>query len=412
MAEIGNMRLSLKISGGGYEDLFPCEFVLEEGLSCVCRAELTALTTTLHPQKDLTGLLDRAVSLSVFQGLSGGLVTRCRYFHGIITGVASPGIVSSGEKTNCYRHVITIESELARLRYTRLTHPYYRKTPPDIIEEILAKYQIRGQFTDSFVNRSAYSKSLKFDQVNLSDLDFIYYLMELYGFSWINIHGPVSKNGLGNAELHFTEGNRFPQPFYEYSDKRKVPKIESFDFYSYDEKQNDWKLDGWRMENVIGVEGMEITAAYPETNFGSREWRWGKNHPGKRFHSYNSLFHGYEQRTAAAEIDGDIKKILEARRLFVLLDRERWSGRAENIGIMPGLIFELEHVYGSRDSQRLTAMVKKSRLHVRALWPTDMAALPEDAETGELTEVEFGAADWGKDSEKRFCGVPDKRVRE
>jgi uncharacterized protein involved in type VI secretion and phage assembly len=412
MAESGNKKLSLKISEGGYDDLFPYELFLEEGLSYVYRAELTVLTTTLHPQKDLTGLLGRAVSLSVLQGLSGGLVTRCRYLHGIITGIASPGIVSGGEKTNCYHHVITIESELARLRYTRLTHPYYRKTPPDIIEEILAKYQIRGQFTDSFVNRSAYSKSLKFDQVNVSDLDFMQYLMDLYGLSWTSVHGPVSKNSLGNAELYFTEGNRFPQPFYEYSDKRKVPEIESFDFASYDEKQNVWKLKGWRMENVIGVEGMEINAAYPETNFGSREWRWGENDPGKRFHSYNSLFHGYEQRTAAGEIDRDIKKILEARRLSVLLARERWSGRAENIIIMPGLIFELGHVYGSGDTKRLTALVTESRLHVRSLWPADMAALPDDAETGELTAVEFGAADWGKDSEKRFCGVPDKGVRE
>jgi hypothetical protein len=411
MAENGNKALSLKISGGGYDDLFPYELILEEGLSRVYTAELTVLSTTLHTQKDLKDLLDRTLSLVITQRIGGGLVVRSRYLHGIITGVASPGPVSSGEKANCYRHILTIESELTRLRYTRFTHPYYRKTPPDIIEEILDKYQIQRQFADSFVNRSSYSKKLKFDQINASDLDFIYHLMDLYGLSWTCVHGPVSKNGLGNAELHFTEGNRFPPPFYEYSDKRKVPEIAAFDFVNYDEKQNVWKLKDWCMEETIGVDGMEISAAYPEANFGSREWRWGENGPGKRSYSYNSLFHGYEQRTSTGEIDGDIKKILEARRLSVLLDREKWSGRAENIGVMPGLIFELGHVYGSRDSERLTALVKKSRLHVRALWPVDMAALPAGAETGELTEVEFGAADWGKDSEKRFCGIPERDAR-
>jgi uncharacterized protein involved in type VI secretion and phage assembly len=159
MAESGNTSLSVKIAGGGYDDLFPYELVLEEGFSQVYRAELTLLTTTLHTQKDLTGLLDENISLLISQRISGGTVVRSRFFHGIITGVASPGVVGSGEGGNCYRHIFTIESELARLRWTRLNRPYYRKTPPDIIEEILDKYQNRGQFSDSYVNRSAYSKN-------------------------------------------------------------------------------------------------------------------------------------------------------------------------------------------------------------------------------------------------------------
>ncbi len=409
MSESGSMNLSLKISGGGYDDLVPYELVLEEGFSLVYRAELTVLTESLHPQKDLKELLDRGVSLGISQRISGGQVLRSRYLHGIITGVVSPGLVSSGEKANCYRHIITIESELARLRYTRFTHPYYKKTPPDIIEEILVKYQIRGQFADSYVDRSSYSRNLQFDQLNVSDLDFIYYLMDLYGFSWTFIHGPVSKSGLGNAELHFTEGNRFPPPAYEYSDKRKIPDIERFDFVNYDEKQSLWKLDGWHMGNTIGVDGLEIIAAYPEANFGSREWRWGDDQPGKRCYSYGSLFHGYEQRTKPAEIDGDIKKIIDARRISFLLAREKWNGRAGNIIIMPGLIFELGHFYGSRDPDRFTALVTESRLHIRALWPGNMPR--PDTETGELAEVEFGAADWGRDSVKRFCGIPEREVR-
>jgi hypothetical protein len=244
-----------------------------------------------------------------------------------------------------------------------------------------------------------------FDQLNVSDLDFIHHIMNLYGLSWTFVHGPASQNGAGTTELHFSEGNRFPPPCYEYSDKREIPEIEKFDFVNYDERQNLWKLDGWRMENTIGVDGLEITAAYPEANYGSREWRWGDDRPGKRYHSYSTQFHGYERRTAAAEIDGDIKQIIEARRLGFTLAREKWTGRAENILIMPALIFELGHFSGVRDSGLFTALVTGSRLHVRSLWPRDMASPPGDAETGELVQVEFNAADWGRDSEKRFCGV-------
>jgi hypothetical protein len=364
------------------------------------------LTTTLHTQKDLAGLLDQNISLVVSQRISSGTVVRSRYLHGIITGVASPGVVGSGTGGNCYRHIITIESELARLRWTRFNFPFYRKTPPDIIEEILAKYQIRGQFPDAYISRSTYSKNSMFDQVNASDLDFIRNIMGLYGLSWTHVHGPVSQTGIGNAELHFTEGSRFPPPCYEYSDKRKVPEIEKFDFVNYDDRQNLWKLDGWRMENTIGVDGLEVSAAYPEANYGSREWRWGDCKPGKRYYGYSSLFHGYERRTAAAEIDGDIKRIIEARQHSFMLARENRTGRAENILLMPGLIFELSHFYGVRDTASLSSLITDSRLRVRSLWPRDMASPPGDAETGELAEVEFNAADWGKDSAKRFCGRP------
>jgi hypothetical protein len=405
MAESGTLNLSAKIAGGGYNDLFPYELILEEGFSKVYRAELTALTTTLHTQKDMADLLDQNISLVVSQRISSGTVVRSRYLHGIITSVASPGIVGSGTGGNCYRHIITIESELARLRWTRFSHPYYRKTPADIVEEILAKYQIRGQFSDAYINRSSFSKNLMFDQVNDSDLDFIYHIMGLYGLSWTYVHGSAPKNGFGTAELHFTEGNRFPPPFYEYSDKREVPEIETFDFVNYDERRGLWKLDGWRMENTIGVDGLEVTAAYPEANSGSREWRWGAVQTGKRYFSCGSLFHGYERRTAAGEIDADIKRILEARRLSFLLARENWTGRAENILFMPGFIFQLGHFYGARDTGLLTALVTASRLRVRSLWPRDMAAPPDDAETGELAAAEFSAADWGKDSVKRFCEI-------
>jgi hypothetical protein len=92
-----------------------------------------------------------------------------------------------------------------------------------------------------------------------------------------------------------------------------------------------------------------------------------------------------------------------------MLAHENWTGRAENILLLPGLIFELGHFYGSKDNSRITALVTASRLRVRSLWPKDMAAPPQDAETGELAEMSFGAVDWGKDSAKRFCGVPADR---
>jgi uncharacterized protein involved in type VI secretion and phage assembly len=408
MAESGNMNLSVKIGGGGYDDFFPYELVLEEGFSRVYKAELTVLTGTLRLQKDLRELMDSNISLAISQRIGGGLVVRSRFLHGIITGVVNFGVIDRGKKTSCYRHVITVEGDLARLRHTRFSHPFYRKTPAGIIEEILAKYNIRGQFAEDYINCSDFSKNLMFEQVNEPDLDFMRHVMELYGLSFSSVY-PASKNGLGKADLYFSEGYRFPQPLYEYSDKRKIPGVEKFDFESYDQGRNLWKIDGWRMENRIGVDGLEITAPYPELNYGSREWRFGDSGEGKRYYRYDSLFHGYERGTPPGEIDADIKKIIQARRHSFLLEKQRYAGRAENIVFMPGLIFDLGHFYGPGDNSPITALVTGSRLHVRSLWPGDISSPPADAETGELARLEFSAIDWGKDSEKRFCAPQERR---
>jgi hypothetical protein len=403
MPETGKMILSLKIADGGFDDFYPYELTLEEGFSQVYRAELTVFTKTGRQQKDLRKLLDRNASVTISQPLTGGLVSRSRYLHGIITGAASLGLVSIGAGAVCYRYAVTIESELSRLRHTSVNYPYYRKTPPDIIEDILSRYNIQCEFSNEYIECSSFCNHLMFEQSGVSDLDFISRIIDLYGISWHFIHGKPAPNGLGTAELHFSEGNRFPPLFYEYSDNRKIAETEIFDFLDYRGKQNVWKMDSWHMESGVGVEGLELNAPYPESNSGSREWRWGDIGKGKRYHSRNSLFHGYERGTQDVEIDKDIKRMLEAGRIAFTLDKENWTGATENIVPSSGLILELKHFYGPQDNTAITALVTDSRLHIRSLWPRNLAPPPSGAEPGELAQVEFHATDWGEDSEKRFC---------
>jgi hypothetical protein len=227
--------------------------------------------------------------------------------------------------------------------------------------------------------------------------------MELYGLSWTFVHGKTPQGGLGTAELHFSEGSRFPQAVYEYSDKRKIPEIERFDFMDYGEGRDVWKMDSWRMEGNIGIEGLEVTAPYPLANYGSQEWRWGEAKPGKRYYNYGTLFHGYVRQTPNNEIDTDIKRIIESFRIAFAVERENWTGATQNIAAMPGLVFELRHFQGSADGKVICALVTDSALRFRVHWPRDLAATPAGEEPGELSQVEFSSIDWGKDSEKRFC---------
>ena len=410
MSEAGNMSLSLKIAGDGYEDFYPYELTLEEGVSRVYRAELTVFSKTRRERKNMQELLERNASLTISQYLAGGLVTRNRYLHGIITGMENLGVAGRGDSKSCFRHKIIVESELARLRHTSLNYSWYRKTPPLIIEEIISRYGIRGEFSDKYINLSTFSSNLMFEQTNISDLDFIRRIMNLYGISWIFTHGKVSQNGLGTAGLHFSEGSRFPQPLYEYSDKRNISETERFKFLNYNEGQNVWKIDDWRMESRIGVDGMKVTALYPEADRGSPEWQWGSVEPGKRYRNYDSLFHGYERGTPPGNIDADMKRIIEAQRLVFTGEQENCIGVTENILSMPGLIMEIGDYYGSggaaKAADAITVLVTDLTLHVRAKWPRDFVPPPADGEPAELARVEFSAKDWSRGSEKRFCRKP------
>ncbi|MDR2480846.1 MAG: phage late control D family protein [Spirochaetaceae bacterium] len=404
MAEKGTMSLSLAIAGDACKDFFPYELVLDEGFSQVYKAQLTVLTKTRRVQKDLRELLDQNVSLVISQRIASGTVVRSRNLHGVITGIVNLGVVTGGNNEFCYRYCITIESELARLRWTRFSRPYYGKTPADIIEEILSKYDICGQFADEYVNRSTFSKNLMFEQSNESDLAFIERIMGLYGLSWMFVHNnPAAESNTGRADLYFSEGERFPLPFYEYSDKRQIPEIVQFDFVDYDEAHNLWKMDAWSMENAIGVDGLEITASYPGSNYGSQEWKHGDVKAGRRYCSYDSLFHGFDHRTEKTEVDADIKRIISARSVSFALKQEKWTGKAGNLALAPGLQFKLRHFNGVGDSAAQDAVVTGARVYARSLWPRELSAPPQDIETGERANVEFTALDWGEDSIKRYC---------
>ena len=115
------------------------------------------------------------------------------------------------------------------------------------------------------------------------------------------------------------------------------------------------------------------------------------------------MFHGYQRGTPPEEIDADMKRIIEAKKTAFVLQKENRNGKTESILPMPGLVLEVGHFYGKNDVEADTALVTASRLHVRAMWPRDLVALPIGGDPGEAACVEFAAKTWGKDTEKRFA---------
>jgi hypothetical protein len=180
-----------------------------------------------------------------------------------------------------------------------------------------------------------------------------------------------------------------------------------FDFLSAPEDGNVWKMDGWTMTNAIGVDGFFLSATYPQTNYGSDQWKWGKTARGDRRLTGSRLFHSYEQHTPPGEIDGDLRLILDARQRAAEAAKSRWAAAAANLALRPGLILELGHFYGMKDRELITSLVTGITLRHRTRWPSYLAVRLEGAGE-ERTEVQGECVDWGDSAEKRCC--PNREV--
>ncbi|MDR2663473.1 MAG: phage late control D family protein [Treponema sp.] len=398
-------NLTMYLAGGLCPDFYPWDLVLEEGFSRLYRAELTVISAAKHTMPELSGLLDKGITLTISQKLEDTAKQRTRYLHGIVTGVRSAGIFLSGRTgvNDCFSYVLTIEPELARLAYTRFTAPYYRTNPPDIFAAILAKYNISAMIVQDYINKAVYSNRLLFDQSDLPDLDFIKTIAALYGISFTFVHPAVANaTSLGASSLYFSDGLRFPLSEVKYSDGRTEDAAVNFDFLSANEAANTWKMSVWNMSKNIGVDGVSLNALYPNANYGSNQWKLGNTAKGSRLVTYNRLFHGYDRQTPTVEIDNDIGLILNVRQRIAGQAKEAWTAGAPNLALRPALILKLKHFYGPNDDETFTALVTGISLRHRVLWPSDMAVRPEGSDN-EITEITAGCIDWGDSAVKRYC---------
>jgi hypothetical protein len=389
---------SLRLVDNLYPDFYPYELTLEEGFSVPWQASLTVLSGTRHAHAELVEkLLDKQVTLAISQRISDKKTFRRRYLHGIVTGVKSWGVYSASStgKKDCFRWTLKIESELSRLRHTLVSNqPFYRKTPVDVIGELAKKHDVNFTIPQNLLDRSQFGSKLNFEQVNMTDFEFLLHILYMYGISFTCVH--QKSTGLGQGELVFFGGDSLPVTLVEYTDSRKVPETEQFDFLGSNEAAGVWKMGGWSMEDRTGVDGVAL--------LGSDEWRLGKT---KNCYTYSSLFHGYDVSVASEEVRDDVKKILEARFRILELEKTQWRGEADNLVLRPGCVVNLAHFYGAQDKETLTAKITRARLEARALWPQDMAMPPERAEDKEALRAEVLAMNYGKSlANKRFCVDP------
>ena len=392
--------LGLYLAGGKCPDFYPMELNLSEGIGRLFCADLRVATDTRHSAADLASLLDKGASVTVTQKLGDNKTTRSRFLHGIVTAAGSSGSsagVSEGKP--CFFYTLRLEPEVSRLRHSLHSRSFDRKTAPDIVTEILALYTLSVDF--SFV-KSQFGTMARFGQGGGSDLEFVQSLLRQYGLSFVSGHPAVGTGALAQGKLYVTDGDTIPEPVLRYSDRRNSTGKAKFDFLNNDDANNVWRMEEWGMGETVSPTGLRVLAAYPYKDFGSKEWQRGDVDKGQGFWDYGQLFHSYEREATPNDVDADMKLLLDALWCEMRLSKRWMRGRASNIALMTGLLFDLAHYNGPKDNAVITALVTAAKLRVRAAWPQHLAAPQPHWE--EEIDVAVECMDWGAASPiKRFC---------
>lgn len=404
MSTAVNDTLGIRFSGDKFNDFYLYDLNITEEISELYRAEAVVLSEKLYSLEQLQEILSLKVMITVSQRLNDARTKRVRTFNGIVEAVQHQGIFFSSDKVNCFCYKLTIESALSKLRHVVRKVVYNRKTPLDVISEILSDHHLTANFSEEYISRRPFNTQCVYNQDSESDFCFLKRLLCMYGLSFSFRHLKPSSSGLAETEIYFSDGERFPEwTDICYSDGRKVPDISLFNFRSQNEIQNIWRMDKWKMERQIGIDGVLLQETYPNSNIGSDDWKKGQTGDQDRRYVYTKHFHGYIREITKPAVDADVSLILEAQYRSFQLAKDIWTAEGKNLLLTPCRVIRLSGFYGAYSKEVISAMITKTALHARAKWPTFFSAAPDGVDLNEITEVKFSAMNYASQVEKRFC---------
>lgn len=404
MAVAVNEMLNIKFAGGKFDDFYVYDVVMKETISDLYEAEVLVLSDKAYTYEQLSEALSLNVTLSVTQRLSKATQKRTRWFNGIVTAIEHLGVFYASDKKDCFSYRVRIEPPLAKLKHITRKAAYNRKTPIDVLSDIIAGQELRANFSEDFVSRRPFNTFGIYEQDEESDYDFLKRLTSMYGLSFSFKHRKAASNGLADTELYFSAGERFPDwAEVAYSDGRSVPSVSQFDFRTENGDKNLWKMDSWSMKRQDGYDGVVLQETYPNSNVGSYDWKVGKTEDKDKRRVYTSHFHAYARDVDKKSVDDDVALILKAKYAAFQLDKDVWTGKSDNLLLMPCRMFTLAHFYGMKNDTAVSAMVTQTVTHCRAKWPATLAVSPDVNGNEEITEVSFSAMNYGAQSDKRFC---------
>ena len=167
-----NEMLNIKFAGSKFDDFYVYDVVINEAISDLYEADVLVLSDKAYTYEQLAEALSLNVTLSITQRLSKATQKRTRWFSGVVTEVEHLGVFYASDKKDCFSYRVHIEPALAKLKYIARKAAYNRKTPVDVLSEIIAGQGLRANFSEDFISRRPFNAFGIYEQDEESDYDF------------------------------------------------------------------------------------------------------------------------------------------------------------------------------------------------------------------------------------------------
>lgn len=198
---------------------FIYEVDYREGISSLYEATVRILSKTNVPLSELSAMLNTHLCLKITQYIikdeisghdkrdSSELPPRSRNIKGLITHYRFLGVVTTQEdKKLCFKYELTLSPDLIRASFNQKIRTYASFTAFELCKNLVMDYQYN--VNTELIDEQAFPASLIFNQLNVSDFDFLNQLCCTNGLNYCFDHRGIVKTNATSfvPEIYFSQG--------------------------------------------------------------------------------------------------------------------------------------------------------------------------------------------------------------
>lgn len=412
---------------------FVYEIEYREGISSLYEATVRLLSKTNLPLSELSALLNTHLCLQVTQRvfkeeISGHdkaeiteMPPRSRNIKGLITHYRFLGVVTTQEdQKQCFKYELRIAPDLIRASFNQKIRTYANLSAFDLCKNLVVDYQYN--VNTELVDELAFSSDLIFNQLNVSDLDFLHQLCCTTGLNYCFDHRGAVKSSASSfiPQLYFSQGF----DVYVAADDGKAASGRTYFICSLDSDDNgEVLLSDIDIQEELKLQELSFYSARTRQELQPQEGGSTSGGGSSASNDGEDESSGgldaltlYEQRVVELYLSNEFirtkgnlpdiqSRYLTAQHLNAALNSNRASISAScvDLNIMAGVFGKLNEFYGSK---ALNFLVTKINLNLRFEFPPDFA-LGGELEGEDFLSIKFQAIEEQKQTQLGFLPACD-----
>lgn len=374
-------------------DYFIYEIEYREGISSLYEGTVRLLSKTNLPLSELSALLNTHLCLRITQRIIkeqiGGkdktetteLPPRSRNIKGLITHYRFLGVVSTQEeKKLCFKYEFTLAPDLIRASFNQKIRTYANLSAFELCKNLVLDYQYN--VNTELVDELAFVDTLIFNQLNVSDLDFLHQLCCTNGLNYCFDHrGAVSTTASSFIpELYFSQGF----DVYVSAEDGKAASGRTYFICSLEsDDSGEILLSDIDIQEELKLQELSYYSARTRQELQPQNGAQGTDSSSSDGAGGTDALTLYEQRVVELYLSNEFirtkgnlpdiqSRFLTAQHLNAALSSNRASisARCSDLNIMAGVFGKINEFYGS---QALSFLVTSINMSVKFEFPPDFA---------------------------------------